>query len=466
MKKSQNLVLGLTRDLGDLPPMLCTSDSQIRAIPIRLPDMEDRLQFLSYWRSPKTFDMKLGPIAIASIEDQPVAETQTQGCAPEELQDEEVQAERRKFLAGISKGFRLLNLEAMIRMAKVNGPEGLINHNLWKKQKAQVIDEESQGLLHEIADKRGFEQVGGLEYAKKYLEQVAENFANAGHDEDRGRSVPKGILLVGPPGTGKTILAEALASKAGMTLVKMGDIQHGYVGASEQRMSRTLELLQRLAPVVVFVDEIDQALGRRSAGYEGDSGVNRRLFAKLLEFMGSNDNRSKVLWIGASNRPDLLDPAHLSRFDAVMAILPPYSLAERIKIIEVMERNIEATKYTQELKDNLATLAEKFAGLSGRDIETIIRRAADFSPHRELTPEVVEKAIGLYKPNADQEEIDKWTIYALMKVNFIDMMPTEVELYPPHFRDYIKRAIQGDKKSNQPLEECLQRMARHRGDKS
>jgi len=464
LKKSQNLVIGLTNALDELPPLLRQNDSQIQLIHIPLPEKTERLQFLNYWWNPVTFDRNLGPLKIAPLEEESVLGDSVKKDNEDPQSEEEVQAKRRKTLADLSKGFRLLNLESLVRMAKVDGPDGMVTMKLYQRHKADLIKDESRKLLQEITDKRGFEQVGGLKYAKDYLEKVARDITLAASDEQKGRSVPKGILLAGPPGTGKTILAEALASKAGMTLVRMGNILGGVVGESESNMSRVLSLLKHLAPVVVFVDEIDQSIGRRVTDWEGDSGVNRRLFAMLLEFMGDNENRGKVLWVGASNRPDLLDEAQLSRFDAVMAILPPYSLDERLKILEVMEGNIKGIKFAPDLKEKLVEVAEKLEGLSGRDIETIVRRAADLTESPDLALKDIENAIKHYKPNADQHKIDAWTIQTLMKVNFTDMMPTDLEAYPVRLRDYVSRAILGSNKSNGPLEECLQLIRARKGD--
>lgn len=464
VKKSQNLVLGLTNALDELPRLLSQTDSQIQLIHLPLPDPNDRKHFLDYWAEPISYDQEVGELAIAPLDGSDTVAASPAGKSSSDLQPAADQERQREILAGLSKGFSLLDLEALVKMAKVEGPGGMVGMELFQSYKKALISEESNKLLVEITDKRGFDQVGGLKYAKDFLKKVASDITVAAYDPARGRSIPKGILLAGPPGTGKTILAEALAAEAGMTLVRMGDVMGGVVGQSEKNMSNVLNLLKNLAPVAVFVDEIDQAIGRRVTGYEGDSGVTRRLFAKLLEFMGDNDNRGKVLWIGASNQPELLDEAHLSRFDAVMAILPPYSMEERIKILEVMEGNIEGVTYSPDLEANLAEVADKVAGLSGRDIETIVRNAADRTESGDLSLEVIKAAIHHYKPNANQHKIDGWTVQTLMKVNFTDMMPRDEEAYPPRIWKFVRKIFDGTDKSNAPLERCLEMIQRREGD--
>lgn len=470
LKQSQNLVLGLTIEQGDLPSLLRRPESLIRFIKIPLPEQEERRQFLDYWALPRGPDESLGPVNIDALGDEKEAPDPDPMATEEKASKAEKirQAKRRETLSALTKGFRLLNLETMVRMSKAGNSEGKIDLELWKQQKAEVIKEESDDLLEEISDKRGFEAVGGLQYAREYLAKIARALREGAKDKSKARSVPKGILLVGPPGTGKSILAEALAKESGTTMVKLGDVQASLVGESEKRMSKALQLLNKLAPVVVFVDEIDQIFGTRSSGAEGDSGVNRRLFGKLLAFMGNNDYRAKVLWIGASNRPDLLDPAHLSRFDTVMAILPPYAVEERHKILEVLEHNIPGIEYSDDLKNRLRGIAAQFYGLSGRDLETIVRKAADEASYQALRISAtgsekvlieyqdLEQAYTLYKPNADQQKLDDWTIRALMAVNFLDMIPCDLEIYPSHLRPFVTEAIKT--KSNLPLDNCLEKI--------
>lgn len=459
IKNSPNIVIGMTVDYESLPKLLRTSDSGIQNIEVPMPGPVERAKFLGYWRTPSFADSHL-KIRIAGP-DQDGFEPNDDGTG-----SENVQIKRERILANITKGFRLVNLDTMCRTAVTQKYEGLINKALLKKQKATLINEESAGLLEEIQLKHTFDDIGGLEYAKKYFRRVAENIPLAATSAAKKRGVPKGILLCGPPGTGKTVLAEALAGEAGITLVRLGDIQASHVGESERNMTRALKLLEELAPVVVFVDEIDQSLGRRSAGNEGDSGVNRRLFGKLLEFMGDNKNRGKVLWVAASNRPDYLDQAMISRFDAVMAILPPYTVEECKKILQVMESRVEGISYSTDFLENIDSMAEMFSGLPGRTVETLVRKSAEIALEEhlkydgdesiEIEIKHMEQAVALYKPNTDIRELDAQTVRALMVVNFTDMLPAKMEMYPERLRTYVEKALHGNSKSNQPLQECLE----------
>jgi len=446
IKRTSNIIIGLTVDLESLPPLLLKSDSQIQKIQIPIPGFKERYKFLCYWRNPIGTDKQL-KIDIGDLTDIATRRA-SDSDTTEDDNDRSI-----KELAGLTKGFRLLNLEAMVRMSKAKTGSGKIDKKIFKQHKADLIREESGELLEEIQTRRDFDSIGGLEYAKKYFQQVAEAVAKSQSDEKHLRFVPKGILLSGPPGTGKTILAEALASTSKMTLVRLGDIRGQFVGESERNMSNVLKLLVQLAPVIVFIDEIDQTIGRRGAGYEGDSGVSRRLFGKLLAFMGDNTNRGKVLWIGASNRPDLIDEAMISRFDTVIPILPPYELDERKKILEAMEKNIEGIKYSEEVQNSIEEIAKKLKWNSGRAIETIVRKAAYLARSETVTKSALLEAISLYKPNVNIKETDKQVIYSLMASNFTDMIPNDVSLYPDRLRPYVGEAL--EKRSNEPLQKCL-----------
>ncbi|RMH77216.1 MAG: AAA family ATPase, partial [Calditrichaeota bacterium] len=216
---------------------------------------------------------------------------------------------------------------------------------LVRREKKDVIQSMSQGMLIPFESNLTFDAIGGLKGAKAYFRKISEALREMVNHPELREIVPKGVLLTGPPGTGKSLLAKALAKESGISLVKMGDIRSMWVGESERRMSLVLELLKAMAPVIVFIDEIDQAIGRRS-GYSGDSGVSGRIFGKILEFMGDNDNRGRVVWIAATNRADLLDDAMIRRFDRVIPVLLPGSAEEWVAVIEGITKQIEFSQVT------------------------------------------------------------------------------------------------------------------------
>src|SRR5262249_45544254 len=158
-------------------------------------------------------------------------------------------------------------------------------------------------------------------------------------------------------------------------LVRMGDVRSMWIGESERNLSHVLRLLLELEPVVVFVDEVDQALGARDRGFNGDSGVSARIFGRILNFMGKNEHRGRVLWIAATNRPDFLDEAMIRRFDRVFPFFVP-GAAEREKILRVMPR-ITGCTYAPDIQ--LHGVGELTEGLTGSALEVIIRRAVEIA---------------------------------------------------------------------------------------
>src|SRR5712692_4225971 len=199
----------------------------------------------------------------------------------------------------------------------------------------------------------------------------------------QSRLVPQGMLLMGPAGTGKTRLACALAKEAGVTFVELqpSKIFSKWVGDTERRLERALTAIKAMTPCIVFIDEIDQAMSR---GESGDSGVSNRVFKRLMEVMSDTTLRGKVLWIAASNRPDLLDAALLrpGRLDKKIPILAP-DAAERASILAVLTRAAfpDAELPTQEVFEAIASPMENY---TGAEIEVIVGKAAQLYARQSL----------------------------------------------------------------------------------
>ncbi|NTW02909.1 MAG: AAA family ATPase, partial [Oscillochloris sp.] len=155
--------------------------------------------------------------------------------------------------------------------------------------------------------------------------------------------------LAGPPGTGKTIIAEALALESNLNMVKLRNIRQQWVGASERNLTRAFEIIRALSPILVFVDEIDQAFGSRGLGQSNDAGTSERMFGQVLEFIGDDRNRGRVIWVAATNRPDAIDAALLRRFDRIIPCLLP-TADEQMMILEALPRTISMLCYDETLE--------------------------------------------------------------------------------------------------------------------
>jgi len=230
-------------------------------------------------------------------------------------------------------------------------------------------------LLREVyveVPKVRWSDIGGLEDVKQQLREAVEwqlTFPEV--FERMGIRPPKGILLFGPPGTGKTLLAKAVATESGANFIAVRgpEVLSKWVGESEKAIREIFRKARQAAPTVVFFDEIDAVAPARGMGI--DTGVTERIVNQLLAEMDGIEKLENVVVIGATNRPDILDPALLrpGRFDRLIYVPPPDKQA-RLEILKVHTRNVPLAEDV-----NLEALAEKLEGYTGADIEALVREA-------------------------------------------------------------------------------------------
>src|SRR5262245_5305878 len=212
--------------------------------------------------------------------------------------------------------------------------ESLLKQKEYRKQpltdtdlvqlRKQLVERDCNGLIEFIESKRRLDDLYGHDKIKQWLRQDLALWKH--HDL---AAMPMGYLLCGPVGTGKTYLVECLAGEAGVPVVKLKNFRDRWVGSTEGNLEKIFRLLQALGRCYVFVDEADQALGRREA-HSGDSGVSGRVYSMLAEEMSNTQNRGKVIWILASSRPDLIevDLKRPGRIDVKMPLFPQANPAE------------------------------------------------------------------------------------------------------------------------------------------
>jgi cell division protease FtsH len=228
-----------------------------------------------------------------------------------------------------------------------------------------------------------FHDVAGVEEAKEELQEVVEFLRDSQRFTALGARVPRGVMLVGPPGTGKTLLARAVAGEAGVPFISSSgsEFVELYVGVGASRARGLFQEARKLAPCIVFIDEID-AVARRRGGHAGVSHEEREqtLNQILVEMDGFSD-RSAVIVLAATNRADILDPALLrpGRFDRQVQLDVP-DAAGRRQILDVHARG----KPLAEDAD-LDYLARQSTGLSGADLENVLNEAAILTARRHGT---------------------------------------------------------------------------------
>jgi len=218
-----------------------------------------------------------------------------------------------------------------------------------------------------------WEDVGGLIDVKRVLKEAVQWPLKFGPLFEAAKAQPpKGILLEGPPGTGKTLIAKALANESGVNFIsiKGPEMMSKWVGEAEKAVRQVFQRAKAASPCIIFFDELDSIVPQR--GTDGDSGVTQRVLSQFLTELDGIEELKGVVVLGATNRPDIIDPALLrtGRFDFILTVPKPDG-ATREKIFEVHTRGRPLTKDV-----NLKTYVERTDGMVGSDIEAICRRAA------------------------------------------------------------------------------------------
>ena len=227
-----------------------------------------------------------------------------------------------------------------------------------------------------------FKDVAGIEEEKEELEEIVEFLKNPKKFTDMGARIPKGVLLVGQPGTGKTLLAKAVAGEAGVPFFIMSgsDFVEMFVGVGASRVRDLFEQAKKNAPCIIFIDEIDAVGRQRGAGLGGGHDEREQTLNQLLVEMDGFGSNEGVIVLAATNRPDVLDKALLrpGRFDRQIVVPSPDVLA-REKILEVHSRN-------KKLADDvdLKVIAKNTSGFSGADLENVLNEAALLAARRDL----------------------------------------------------------------------------------
>lgn len=226
-----------------------------------------------------------------------------------------------------------------------------------------------------------FEEVAGVEEAKQELQEIVEFLKNARRFQALGAKIPKGVLLLGPPGCGKTMLARAVAGEAGVPFfhISGSDFVEMFVGVGASRVRDLFETAKSHRPSLIFIDEIDAVGRQRGAGLGGGHDEREQTLNQLLVEMDGFDPNAGVIMIAATNRPDVLDPALLrpGRFDRRVVVDAP-DVTGRKEIFKVHLRG----KPVEEDID-VETLAKLTPGFTGADIMNVVNEAAILAARRD-----------------------------------------------------------------------------------
>lgn len=374
-------ILMLSDNLADVSRELLKSSYRIEPVLVGLPDEAQRSEYIQYLLKDESIKTNITVDEFAKL---------SSGLSKKSIKDIKLKAEAE---------------------------DVPISFEFIKEKKHSVLQKEYGDVLEFIYPEIGFENIGGMDKAKNFL---LKNIVQPIIKGDL-RRVPMGILLCGPSGTGKTLLVNALAKASGFNCVKidMSRILGQYVGESEKNFKKCLLGAQSQQPVIVFVDEIDTAFRR---GDSGDSGVSRNIFSEFLQFTGNTNNRGKVIFIAATNRPDLIDPAlkRAGRFDKKIPILLPDG-EERGEIFRLI---IKKYGFDTNVED-FSRFAEGSENYTGAEIETVVRKAYEIANEDDvdttLTAEILEEAIKRCRPSTQQVQF--MTMLAIEECDDKDLLP-------------------------------------------
>lgn len=306
-----NCMIFTTDDISQLSTRIRSSESRIEQIKVPLPDTDDRQDFIDN---------------VLDIPENTLSDG-TQIFSHPDTIDKNVFAINS---AGLS---RMQIEDIMLRALSEDEP---LTMQLMKERKNDIIKEDYDDVLEIVDPKFGFERVGGMEQLKNFFrEEIIEPI----HSGDTV-SVPMGVLLSGSPGVSKTFISKALAHEAGMNFValNLNRIMEKWVGSTERNLERALDCAMAMAPTIIFIDEIDEALPNRAD--PNASAVNKRINQRLLTFFSETEHRGQVLILAATNYPNKIDPAfkRAGRFDMRIPMFAPDEF-DRMRIMQIIAKS-------------------------------------------------------------------------------------------------------------------------------
>jgi len=337
-------------------------------------------------------------------------------------------------LTGLSR----VGARTVLALAIKNGRK--ITSEWLTHMKKDQIERECQGLLEFLESSFTLDNIAGLDAVRTWLRQDTQLLR-------RGllHALPMGYLIAGRIGTGKTFLVQCWAGELGIPCVVFKNFRDKWVGATESNLEKIFAVLRALGQVVVFVDEADQAAGKREGG-SSDSGLSGRIYSMLAKEMSDTRNRGRILWVFATSRPDLLevDLKRQGRLDVHIPLFPPQTPAEMRGLLTSVARKLKLPLAESDLPE----IPEGVA-LGGNELEGILVRALriyELSPEpRRPIKEILAQVFREVRPSAHTRKLEYMDLVAVkectdssfLPARYRDMPPEEIEQRIDELRRYI-----------------------------
>ena len=372
VSRGEVMVIGATNRPNAIDPALRRPGRFDREIEIGVPDRDGRREILLiHSRGMPLSDVNLDLIA-----------EKTHGYVGADLQAlcrESAMKALRRFLPDIDFADEVINPELLDKLE--------VTHEDMLAGMKEIQPSAIREVFTEIPNIR-WTDVGGLDDQVRELKEAIEWPLKFKESFNRmGIQPPRGVLLFGPPGCGKTLLAKAVATESEVNFISIKGpaLLSKWVGESEKAVREIFRKAKMSAPTIVFFDEIDSLAPRRGSGF-GDSGTTERVISQMLTEIDGLEMIKQVVIIAATNRPDIVDSALLrpGRFDRFV-LVPPPSQKARLRIIEIFTKNMPIASDV-----DIKQLAKELEGYSGADIESLCREAAMLSLREDMNTEEVQ----------------------------------------------------------------------------
>lgn len=384
-----HIILFLTENLANVAPELTLSDRYTTTpIEVPLPMYQERLAYIKH---------------LLYIPEEEYKLSLPEGTLSEHL-------------AAMTYGFRLKDIQSLWITSRYR--KSPVSPNMVVQQMRKSIRMRSYGMLELIFGEHGLNTVGGLDSIIQYMRDIIQAMIKG-----EVKKVPMGVLMVGPTGTGKTMLMNALVRDAGIHFVRLKSIQSSICeGRSDWDMHRALDIIRSIAPVVVLMDDIDKIQYTSTDTYE------RKLMAQLIDdlvrFISDPSLRGKVLWVAASSRPDMIYPEFCKRgrFEDVVPFLPPGQKERE----DILKKLLSKNAIPYDSKINFAIPAGRTERCTGADLEAIATRS--YRNARQANRDtVIEQdlvtAADEFIPDLDPGMYEYMTLLAIKESNLAFLVP-------------------------------------------